>query len=50
VADGIVYAATGLDGDDTGARGVATVDAVTGELGWRPRVGVREGLKRTFGD
>ena len=35
VADGIVYAATGLDGDDSGAPGIATLDAATGELGWR---------------
>jgi eukaryotic-like serine/threonine-protein kinase len=35
VADGIVYAATGLDADDAGSRGIATLDAATGDPGWR---------------
>ena len=32
---GRVFAATGLDGEDPGSRGIGMVDAATGDVGWR---------------
>jgi outer membrane protein assembly factor BamB len=35
VADGLVFAATGLGGDDDSAKGVAALDAAAGAIRWR---------------